>query len=116
MMKQGKELARLKTWWPGLQQWFFWFQKGQAGSIPGTFRWRGRNLDGKLNPNTLASGLDDYPRASEPSNEERHVDLLCWMIKVNKDVYNLEISSTIIKNLWIVKRNFVASGFSASRF
>ncbi|OQR93277.1 mannosyl-oligosaccharide glucosidase [Thraustotheca clavata] len=72
---QGDSLAFkkwLKTLMPKLQTWFEWFQSTQEGTIPNTFRWRGRHEDGRLMPNTLASGFDDYPRASTPSDDERH--------------------------------------------
>ncbi|KAF0692936.1 Aste57867_16047 [Aphanomyces stellatus] len=72
----------LHAWWPKLKLHFQWYQTTQEGPEPNSFRWRGRDAnDGKLMPNTLSSGLDDYPRASHPSDEERHVDLAAWMIK-----------------------------------
>ena len=38
--------------------WYRWFDKTQAGLLPGSFRWRGRTEDGidELNPKTLTSG------------------------------------------------------------
>ncbi len=65
-----------------LDMWVRWLLSSQRGPVPGSFRWRGRGDPGeKLMATTFASGLDDYPRASEPGEEEYHVDLLCWVIK-----------------------------------
>ncbi|KAI9981778.1 hypothetical protein PInf_009548 [Phytophthora infestans] len=74
--------AFVRTVFPFLKRWYSWFLKTQYGPHDASFRWRGRlPNDGKLISNTLSSGLDDYPRASRPSENEMHVDLLSWMIR-----------------------------------
>lgn len=73
-------LGVMRRAWPRLLRWYDWLCTTQAGAVPGTFRWRGRDpQDTRLNALTLSSGLDDFPRASVPNERERHVDLLCWV-------------------------------------
>ncbi|KAJ4421711.1 Processing alpha glucosidase I [Gnomoniopsis sp. IMI 355080] len=77
----------LKKLYPALSQYYMHFRNTQAGifnnaSYPRPegaiddqgFRWRGRTAQ-----HTLASGLDDYPRADKPSPGELHVDALAWV-------------------------------------
>ncbi|XP_054153186.1 mannosyl-oligosaccharide glucosidase-like [Oppia nitens] len=80
MRRQAVDNGYLKDIYPRLQSWFHWYNTSQSGSKPGTYRWRGRwQNDRELNPSTLTSGLDDYPRATHPTNDEYHLDLRCWM-------------------------------------
>ncbi|GAB9472186.1 Mannosyl-oligosaccharide glucosidase [Globisporangium polare] len=92
-LKSPKEQQELKTFveliFPFLERWYEWLVRTQRGPVTqepdaATFRWRGRKPnDGKLISNTLSSGLDDYPRASSPSENEMHVDLVTWMVKAS---------------------------------
>ena len=64
----------LRASWPRLESWVRWLMTSQIGPVPGSFRWRGRDPnEDKLIPNTLSSGLDDFPRASEPSEVSEYI-------------------------------------------
>ncbi len=66
---------------PALDLWVRWLLATLRGKDSQGFRWRGRDRnDKRVNPITLDSGLDDFPRAQYPSDEEKHLDALCWMI------------------------------------
>ena len=64
-----------------LRRHYDWFRRSQSGDLqsydrPGhsadeAYRWRGRTPD-----HTLASGLDDYPRAQPPHPGEMHLDAI----------------------------------------
>uniref|UniRef100_A0A914C5J0 Mannosyl-oligosaccharide glucosidase n=1 Tax=Acrobeloides nanus TaxID=290746 RepID=A0A914C5J0_9BILA len=83
--------TRLRKLYPRLKLWYLWIRKSQKGPKHGTFQWQGRNstTNLELNPKTLPSGLDDFPRATHPNSEEYHLDLRCWMAVASRVLRNL---------------------------
>ena len=85
MERNGEFLAKIM---PRVELWYQWLLQTQRSSqssvvtTPQDLYWVGRseNKNGReLNPKTLTSGLDDYPRATHPDNSELHIDLRCWL-------------------------------------
>lgn len=121
----------LKRLYPRLRAWYTWFDNTQRAINTSAklsalcdnnechlnkkfvgYRWRGRDAmtNKELNPKTLTSGMDDYPRSSHPVKDdgtlnlhldstlnkeinfdlsERHVDLHCWMAHGARILNNL---------------------------
>merc|ERR1719245_2427172 len=77
----AKIMPRVELWY----QWLLQTQRSSQSSVvtsPQDLYWVGRseNKNGReLNPKTLTSGLDDYPRASHPDNSELHIDIRSWL-------------------------------------
>ncbi|KAK2438022.1 mannosyl-oligosaccharide glucosidase GCS1 [Trifolium repens] len=75
-----------------LEAWFQWLNNTQSGEQMSSYYWRGRDNRTilELNPQTLSSGFDDYPRASHPSADERHLDLRCWVLLAAECMHSIE--------------------------
>ncbi|KAK5583883.1 hypothetical protein RB653_005487 [Dictyostelium firmibasis] len=70
---------------PRLERFYQYYWNTQSSNlVENSFRWRGRKIN-----HTLASGLDDYPRASQPSTSEIHIDLNSWVAFFAKSLSNL---------------------------
>ncbi|KAI3382507.1 hypothetical protein SNEBB_010943 [Seison nebaliae] len=81
---------------PYIYGWINWYdthQRSNSKELLTTYRWnvRDKNSDELiLNPKSLASGLDDYPRSSHVTEFDRHVDLHCWMILAMRIILNVD--------------------------
>ena len=90
-------ISFLQSIYPLLRRQFYWFRRTQIGDLKSfshnapfpkeAFRWRGRTPT-----HCLASGLDDYPRASPPHTGELHVDLISWMSVMTRCLRKIAIA------------------------
>lgn len=85
---------------------FLWYLRTQQGKAKNTFRWRGAS-----GIHTLASGLDDYPRAVNRSDYEEHLDLHCWMIH---SAHSLERMALVLEKYDLSQFKAIAEELTAT--
>ena len=93
-----------------LQKWFDWFIEIQWVNNKNLKEINYENADFKwyCNPSLckdgfyLGSGLDDYPRHSENTVSQSHLDLHCWIMFFSKSLK--EIAGFLAKKKWGIKQ------------
>jgi len=101
-----QEKAFLNRAFGQLSNNFLWYLRTQQGKVKNTFRWRG-----SAGIHTLASGLDDYPRAVNRSDLEEHMDLHCWMIH---SAHNLERMALVLEKYDLQQFKAIAEELTAT--
>ena len=110
--------ALIQELYPLFDKHYQWFRRTQAGDLKlyprpedvapvEAYRWRGRTPK-----HTLASGLDDYPRANPPHPGELHVDALAWvgasarvLMQMAQTLGEVKAADTYREQLEAVKHN-----------
>ena len=100
---------------PALGRWYEFLKTSQGSARPGCFLWKGRTSG-----QSLASGLDDYPRGFFVNDDECHLDLHSWLIFFAKSMSHLEpgnskwlaeteqLQASLRKNLFDAERGIFA--------
>lgn len=86
LQETSKEYKVLKKNYKKLINWMNWLRNTQQ-NLEGLPMWKGRTAG-----HNLASGLDDYPRGLQVSENERHLDLYMWLLMFHKTMINLATS------------------------
>lgn len=102
----AQEKVFLERAFTQLSRNFLWYLRTQQGKAKNTFRWRSAS-----GIHTLASGLDDYPRAVNRSIAEEHLDLHCWMIH---SAHSLERMALVLEKYDLPQFKAIAEELTAT--